>query len=180
MVATAEINARETSARNMSERDDFRHAMRELAGGVSVVTTGTGLDRTGCTVTSFSSLSMDPPSVIVCINRGSSTLKAIRENGAFGVSQLSAGQQSVARAFADNKLYGAERFSFGDWKSLVTGSPLLCDALAFTDCELEDVIDKHTHSIVIGRVVAARSHELGAALVHWRGKFETLGVAQGI
>ncbi len=156
------------------EGEAFRRAMRELVGGVAVVATGAGQHRSGCTVTSFCSLSLDPPSVIVCLNHASSTLKAMRANGAFGVSQLGAGHQAVARAFSDPKRYGAARFEVGDWEDLITGSPLLSNALAVTDCELEDVIERHTHSIVVGRVVAVKNHDQDAALVHWRGRFETL------
>ena len=141
-----------------------------------MVATGADQHRTGCTVTSFCSLSVDPPSVLVCLNRGSATLKAMRANGVFGVSQLSASHQALARAFSDANVFGAARFDCGDWENLLTGSPLLSDALAVVDCELEDVIERHTHSIVVGRVVAVRSHDQDAALVHWRGRFETLGV----
>lgn len=84
------------------------------------------------------------------------------------------GPQAVARAFSDPKRYGAARFEVGDWEDLITGSPLLSNALAVTDCELEDVIERHTHSIVVGRVVAVKNHDQDAALVHWRGRFETL------
>ncbi|UTY60875.1 flavin reductase family protein [Massilia sp. erpn] len=172
------MNMLKASSAQDREGEAFRRAMRELAGGVSVVATGAGQDRTGCTVTSFCSLSVDPPSVLVCLNHGSSTLKAMRANGAFGVSQLSANHHEVAKVFSDAKLYGAARFEWGDWRNLITGSPLLSDALAVIDCQLEDVIERHTHAIIIGRVVAVGNHEQDAALVHWRGRFETLGASR--
>lgn len=173
-VAHSEKNILEASMKLARDGEAFRRAMRELAGGVSVVTTGIGQHRTGCTVTSFCSLSMDPPSVLICLNQASSTLRAMRANGVFGVSQLGASHQAVARAFSDSKLYGAARFAFGEWEDLITGSPLLSNALAVTDCELEDVIERHTHSIVVGRVVAVKNYDQEAALVYWRGRFETL------
>ena len=78
----------------------FRLAMRELASGVALVTAGRGEQRTGCTVTSLCSLSLDPPTLIVCLARTSTTLAALRADRAFGVNILAADHEHLADRFA--------------------------------------------------------------------------------
>jgi flavin reductase (DIM6/NTAB) family NADH-FMN oxidoreductase RutF len=154
------------------EGEVFRLAMRELASGVALITTGRGVDRTGCTATSLCSLSLDPPALIVCMALTSSTLPSIRANGTFGVNILGGTQAALADRFAGRTgLKGAARFAEGDWMTLVTGAPLLRGALACIDCSLEETLDRHTHALLIGRVSAVRRSEAAPALVHWRGQF---------
>jgi flavin reductase (DIM6/NTAB) family NADH-FMN oxidoreductase RutF len=130
-------------------------AMRSLSGGVTVVTAGRGEGRTGATVTSATSLSLDPPTMIVNINLGSSTWPAIRDNRHFAVNVLAEHDQPVADRFAGRGgLKGPARYEGADWVSLVTGAPVLVGALAAVDCELEEAIERHSHAIVLGRVRA--------------------------
>jgi flavin reductase (DIM6/NTAB) family NADH-FMN oxidoreductase RutF len=153
----------------------FRLAMREFANGVALVTTGQGEQRTGCTATSLCSLSLDPPSLLVCITRTSATLAALRANKTFGINILGGAHQNLADRFAGRSgVRGAARFAGTDWMTLVTGAPLLAEALASIDCEVEEVLDRHTHAIVIGRVAAVRRNDGDPALVHWRSKFQRL------
>ena len=92
--------------------DDFRGAMRHLAGGVSVITAGRGKDITGMTVTSVSSLSVDPPSLVVSINRASSSWPLLRRHGFFGVNILTADQLDIAERFTGKGgLKGAEHWT---------------------------------------------------------------------
>ena len=153
--------------------DLFRSAMRSLAGGVSVISAGRGEGRSGLTATSVSSLSLDPPSLLVCIRRASATLAAITTHRAFGVSILSADHRDLAERFAGQAgIWGAARFVDADWLTLATGAPLLADALAAVDCTLERLIDWHSHAIVIGRVRAVRMSGGPGPLVYWRGSYE--------
>ena len=95
---------------------DFRGAMRHLAGGVSVITVGRGKDITGMTVTSVSSLSVDPPTLIVSINRESSSWPLLKRHGFFGVNILTADQLDVAERFTGKDgLKGADRFAGAQW-----------------------------------------------------------------
>ena len=111
--------------------DEFRIAMRNLAAGVSVVATGYGKARAGLTVTSVSSLSIDPPCLLVCIGRSSGTLAALRANQAFGVSVLAENQQSIADRFAGRGgVRGAARFAGSHWITGITGAPLAVGALS--------------------------------------------------
>jgi flavin reductase (DIM6/NTAB) family NADH-FMN oxidoreductase RutF len=153
----------------------FRMAMREFASGVAIVTCGEGEARSGCTVTALTSLSLNPPSLVVCISRGAATLVRLRERGAFVVNVLGAQHQALADRFAGRGgLKGPARFSHGDWGTLITGAPLLRDALAGIDCRVEDIVERHSHAIVIGAVVGVRRGGDGPALAHWRSRYETL------
>ena len=152
--------------------DDFRGAMRHLAGGVSVITVGRGKDITGMTVTSVSSLSMDPPSLVVSINRASSSWPLLKRHGFFGVNILNADQLDVAERFTGKGgLKGAERFAGAAWTTGASGVPLLVGALAAIDCEAEDIIERHSHAVVIGRVLGLRLSSPTAALAYWQGQY---------
>jgi flavin reductase (DIM6/NTAB) family NADH-FMN oxidoreductase RutF len=149
--------------------EDFRSAMRHLASGVSVITTGQGEQRTGMTATSVSSLSMEPPSLIVCIDRTSTTLRAMRENRTFGVNFLTSRHRDVANRFAGRDgISGAARYHGSEWITLVTGAPLLADALAAIDCTIDTIMEWSTHAVVVGRVEAIHQPGGAHALVHWR------------
>jgi flavin reductase (DIM6/NTAB) family NADH-FMN oxidoreductase RutF len=155
--------------------DSFRSAMRHLASGVSVITTGQGEQRTGLTATSVSSLSMEPPALVVCINRASTTLKAIRENRGFGVNFLAAGHRDLAERFSGcGNVSGAARYQGSEWITLVTGAPLLSDALAAIDCTIDSIMEWNSHALVIGRVEAVHQPGGAQALVHWRCGYRAL------
>jgi flavin reductase (DIM6/NTAB) family NADH-FMN oxidoreductase RutF len=152
--------------------DNFRGAMRHLAGGVSVITAGRGKEITGMTVTSVSSLSVDPPTLIVSINRDSSSWPLIKRFGFLGVNILTADQIDVAERFAGRGgLKGADRFSGAQWFTRAAGVPLLAGALAAIDCEVEHVVERHSHAIVIGRVLDIQASTRTAALAYWQGQY---------
>jgi flavin reductase (DIM6/NTAB) family NADH-FMN oxidoreductase RutF len=163
--------------RNISiDRDisaaDFRGAMRQLPGGVSVITAGRGNDITGMTVTSVSSLSVEPPSLIVSINREASSWPLIRRHRFFAVNILTADQIDVAERFTGKGgLKGADRFAGADWITRVSGVPLLVGALAAMDCQAEDIIERHSHAIVVGRVLDMQVSKRTAALAYWQGRY---------
>jgi flavin reductase (DIM6/NTAB) family NADH-FMN oxidoreductase RutF len=152
--------------------DDLRGAMRHLVGGVSVITSGHGEDITGMTVTSVSSLSLDPPSLIVSINRASSTWPVLERDGFFGVNVLTSDQRDIAERFAGrNGLKGRERFIGSEWITRGSGAPLLVGAAAALDCEVEHWIEHHSHAVVIGRVRHVLSSKREAALAYWQGRY---------
>src|SRR5882757_2372162 len=151
---------------------DFRGAMRHLTGGVSVITAGRGRDITGMTVTSVTSLSVDPPTLLVSINRDASSFPLIRRHGAFGVNVLSADQLDIAERFTGKGgLKGADRFAGAQWITRASGVPLLWGALAAVDCEVEEIVERHSHGIVIGRVLDIRLSTHTAALAYWQGQY---------
>jgi flavin reductase (DIM6/NTAB) family NADH-FMN oxidoreductase RutF len=151
---------------------DFRNAMRQLTGGVSVITAGKGRDISGMTVTSVSSLSVDPPSLIVSLNREASSWPLVKRYGFFGVNILTSDQIDIAERFTGKGgLKGADRFTGARWTTRASGVPLLADALAAIDCEVEDVVERHSHVIVIGRVLDVAVSTRTAALAYWQGRY---------
>lgn len=131
------------------------------------------------TVTSVSSLSLDPPSLLVCLNRNASSWPLLLRHQVFGVNILRAEQRDVAIRFSgQGNLAGAARFADEPVVTAATGAPLLANALAAIDCEAEALIDHHSHVIAIGRVKAVRLAEGAGALLYWRGQYaETHGDA---
>jgi flavin reductase (DIM6/NTAB) family NADH-FMN oxidoreductase RutF len=151
---------------------DFRNAMRQLTGGVSVITAGKGRDISGMTVTSVSSLSVEPASLIVSLNRESSSWPLVKRYGFFGVNILTSDQIDIAERFTGKGgLKGADRFGGATWITRASGVPLLDGALAAIDCEVEDVIERHSHAIVIGRVLDVAVSARTAALAYWQGRY---------
>lgn len=151
----------------------LRGAMRQLATGVSVLTTGRDESIAGITVTSLSSLSVDPPTLIVSIDRASPFWPHLERYRAFGVNILSAGQLDIADRFAGaGNSEDPGRFEGVEWTSGVSGVPLLTDTLAAIDCEVEEVIERHSHAIVIGRVLEVRaSAQRKGALAYWQRQY---------
>ena len=166
---------RETKLATVATADQFRKAMRSLAGGVSVITVGRGDELSGMTVTSVSSLAVDPATLIVSVNRQSSSWPLLQKYGVFGVSILSSDQVEVAERFSGvGGLKGAQRFAGAEWINLSSGVPLLTGALAVFDCEVEDVVERHSHAIVIGRVLDLRVAPGKPALTYWQGQYIAL------
>lgn len=152
----------------------FKQAMRHCAGAVALVTVGTSLGRrTGLTVTSACSLSDDPPSLLVCVNRNASAHGRIREEGCFAVNFLCEDHTLLALTFSGQKgVNGDDRFAFGRWSESVTGTPLLADAAAAFDCVLAREFETKTHSVFIGEVRQVRISAETNPLVYLRSGFK--------
>ncbi|AYG69352.1 MULTISPECIES: flavin reductase family protein [unclassified Rhizobium] len=160
------------------DQDSFKLSMRHLAGAVSVITVGEGEERTGFTATSVSSLSADVPSVIVSLNRASSSWSILERHRCFCVNVLAEDQQHIARSFAGlGGRRGAERYRDADWYHLKTGAAALENALTVLDCELEKAIHHHSHVILIGRVCAIDVRPHTSPLLYWDGGYRRLGAA---
>ncbi len=150
----------------------FRHAMRALSSGVAIIACGEGEARFGCTITSLASLALAPPTLFVCLARSSSTLAGLREAGAFSISLLAARHEALAHIFSGRGgVHGQRRFDAAEWITLSTGAPVLADALAAFDCLVEDVIERHSHAIVLGAVVSLLEGGAEPALAHRRGGY---------
>ncbi len=157
------------------QSEPFKRAMRHLAGAVSVITTGSGEARTGFTATSVSSLSVEPPTLIVCLNRDSSSWPVLFEHGAFCVNVLAHDHSHVADRFAGRGgAKGIARYEGAQWQSLSTGSLALAGALAAIDCEVEEALERHTHTILIGRVKALQLRDDAEPLLYWHGAYRLL------
>jgi len=131
----------------------FIQGMRQLAAGVTLITTQYEGNRAGLTATAVCSLSADPPQLLACINRQAETYRIVQSSGAFAVNVLASHQQRLAEAFAGTVgIYGDHRFDLAEWLTLGTGSPVLSGCLATFDCRLVEAVPAATHSIFIGRV----------------------------
>lgn len=141
-------------------RHDFLTAMRYTAASVAVVTTDGPSGRAGVTVSAFSSLSADPPSVLVCIHQASPVLPVIQANGSLCVNLLDAGQSHVADSFAGRIAQWREnRFACADWEEPEGGAPQLQGALASLQCTLVQDVTYGSHHILIGQVQQAHCSE---------------------
>ena len=136
---------------------NFIAAMGAAATGVSVVTTEGLAGRFGLTVSAISSVSAEPPMLLACVNRKSPAVAAMDRNGRFAVNVLGFNNKDVAEVFAgrpqSGKPYDFDRHS---WEEGAMGQPLLSDATASFECEIECSQDAGSHRIFIGRVVNAR------------------------
>lgn len=154
---------------------EFKDAMRNLAGAVSVITVGVGESRTGFTATSVSSFSVEPPTILVSLNRESSSWPALRDAKSFAVNILADSQSAIADRFAGRGgIKGNDRYVGWEWNRLDSGTLGLKSAVAVIDCDLDEAIERHSHAIVLGRV---RSVELTVGLeplLYWRGQYQQL------
>lgn len=134
----------------------FREAMGAAATGVTVVTTDGVAGRFGLTVSAISSVSAEPPLLLVCVNRRNPCVAAITQNGQFAVNILAESQDDVARLFSGRPLKGAAYdFATHAWDKGDRGMPLVSGAAAHFECEIESIHDAGTHRVFIGRVVTA-------------------------
>jgi flavin reductase (DIM6/NTAB) family NADH-FMN oxidoreductase RutF len=153
----------------------LRAAMRQLASGVSVLTLGEGAERNGFTATSVSSLSMDPPRLIACLNKNSSSYSRLRVGAGVGVNVLAAHQRAIADRFAGRGgAQGAARYEGAEWIAGQGGGSLLVGALAAVDGVVEELIERHSHVILVIRPLACRVSEHQSALLYWRGLYDAL------
>jgi flavin reductase len=149
------------------EPGQFREAMSQLGAAVHVVTTAGPGGRAGFTATAVSSVSDQPATLLVCLNRRSQVAPILAENRVLCVNTLRAGSDNVADVFAGRtKCTMAERFNTGSWAELSTGAPALSDAVVSFDCRVIEVKAVGTHNVVFAGVVAVRLGRPGPALVY--------------
>ena len=157
----------------------FKAAMRHLAGGVCIVTVAEDDELGGLTATSLVSLSAEPPSLLLSVKQNASSLPLMRSSGRFAVSLLGHDHQALADRFSGRDgSRGAARFDGADWLGRPGYPPVLADALASFECEVEEMIDRFSHTIIIGRVTESRvpSTTGNGALVYWRAAYDSLGI----
>lgn len=156
----------------------FKQGMRALAGAVCVVVAdGPEGEPLGLTATAVTSLSADPPSLLVCVNRSASIASALAPKASFTVNVLSANQQDVAQAFGGQRVAkGVARFAFGGWVRAKSEALLLSGANVAFECTVAQVSDWATHHIVIGEVVDVHlANPQHPALIYHDGHYKSLG-----
>lgn len=150
--------------------------LRDVAGtfatGVTVVTTRTAAGLFGCTANAVTSLSLDPPLMLVCLDRSTNTHPQLLDARAFAINVIRAerGAEELCRTFAGK---GEDKFAGVEWREGSTGCPLLAAALSYLECELDGTYEGGDHTIFVGRVVSAEVRE-GEPLLFYRGQFTTL------
>ena len=165
--ASAFITLRNNAVTRVAEPDEssetvggdvFVQAMRGAATGVNIVTTDGTAGRFGLTVSAFSSVSAEPPMVLVCINRRSPACTAMHKNRRFCVNVLSEAQRAIADSFAGDPATGrAYDFGVASWTVSQTGSPILDKSIASFDCAVATVIDAGSHSIFVAQVTGSNA-----------------------
>lgn len=150
----------------------LRSAMSRFPTGVSVVTALTEEGPAGLAANAVTSLSLDPPLMLACLDRGSRTLRAVERAGRFGVNVLGSGAEELARGFARKVAIG-EKWEGVGWSKEHTEIPRLDDAIVWIGCELRDVLSGGDHVIVTGNVIAIAERE-GDALLFVDGSYSPL------
>jgi len=154
------------------DSNDFRKALGNFAAGVTVVT-GNLPDGTpaGLTVTAFSSVSLEPPLILVCIGKQTGCLDAFEKGQNFAVNLLSEAQQDVSNLFASRE---ADKFAGVETVAGKTGCLLLKGALAHIECKKEATYDAGDHYVYIGRVVALSAADEGNPLLYFQGGYREI------
>jgi flavin reductase (DIM6/NTAB) family NADH-FMN oxidoreductase RutF len=158
--------------------DEFRRAMRQLAGAVSIITTRDAESAFGMTATAVCSVSAEPPTVLVCVNRRTATHAAIARAGVFCVNVLAGADQELSNRFSGAQT-GAARFTPGDWRTLATGAPVLADAPLALDCRVSGSVDHGTHTLYFGLIAACAVNPGRKPLVYADGRYATLARLDG-
>lgn len=160
---------------------DFRAAMARFPGAVTLITARAGAERRGLTATAVCSVTADPPSLLVCLNRHTGTCAAIQDSGRFAVNLLADPSAPLALRFAGaGGVSGAEKFALGDWAEDAAGLPILREAAVSLSCAVSEALVAGSHRIFIGQIEAVRFGD-GAALVYEQARFHRLHplVAEG-
>ena len=150
--------------------DQFRSAMRRLAASVSIVVAKGEAGPVGMAATSITSLTIDPPALLVCVNRTTSLHALLVPTAPLSVNLLSKNQKDVSVAFGGGVPHD-QRFKFGDWIEGENGLPFLDQAQASLQCVIDAMLAYGTHSIVIARVLRASVSEAVSPLVYQDGAF---------
>ena len=157
----------------------FKQSMRLLAGGVCIATTGKdGGEWLGLTVTAVSSLTLEPPTVIVCVNRDAGAHTTMHASRRLCVNFLASDHVELAQLFSSSSFKGSGRFDPSKWTAMTSGLPALIGALAALDCEIIDQMTFGQHSVFICEVKAVRLEPEKEPLVHFNREFcELLPIA---
>ncbi len=156
----------------MIDQATFRYVLGHFASGVTVVTTATGKVYHGITVSSFCSLSLDPPLVLVCIDKRVRSHDAVVQAGAFAVNILAQENEHLSRHFASRSedKFSSVAYHFGE-----TGAPLLDGVLVTLECRLHAQLPGGDHTIFVGEVIAHTMHDDTDPLLYYRGGYRQLG-----
>ena len=152
---------------------DYRNAMARLGAAVNIVTTDGAAGRAGFAATAVCSVSDNPPTLLICLNRNSSAYRGVKANGVVCVNTLAAHHEVLSTLFG-GKTPAEERFAAGNWGVLETGAPVLEDALVSFDCRIREAHDGGTHDILICEVVDMKINAGDEALMYFNRRYRVL------
>jgi flavin reductase (DIM6/NTAB) family NADH-FMN oxidoreductase RutF len=158
----------ENAQKGLMDAKQFWRTLGARATGMTIVTTQGPAGFIGL---SAAHVTAQPPTLLVSVDRNTSALSPIIANRTFAFNYLAADQEPVAEAFSRRGASMEERFAPGRWGSIETGAPILVDALAAFDCLVEDIIERETAVILIGRVVGWAVGAERSPLVLFNGKY---------
>lgn len=136
---------------------DFKQAMRRLASTIAIVTSGVGDEWTGMVATAVTSVTADPPTLLVGVNQSASLSPVLQREGRFCINLLSERHSDIVSTFSGKKK-GRERFEVGDWITTEDGLPMLADAVASLQCKTIKTLEVATHTIFVGEVHLVYCH----------------------
>ena len=154
--------------------EQLRQAMRAWSSGVTVVTASYAGEQHGMTVSSFTSVALEPPLIIISLQTNSRTHNLIVQANTFAVTILAAGQQDVSDLFAGRVSDIEDRLANIETETLVTGAPFIKGGMAYLDCRVAQAIAAGTNTLFLAEVVAARGTGEGKALVYHDRKYQKL------
>ena len=155
------------------DAETYKSVLAQFASGVTIVTVQFEEQIHGLTASSFTSVSLDPPLVLVCVTKGLHSHQLIEQSGAFAVNILGANQQEWGLRFANPNI--EDRFAGIDFTAAETGSPILSGCLAWADCRLRNAYDGGDHTIFVGELVAgAASAEGDSPLLYYNRNWRYL------
>jgi flavin reductase (DIM6/NTAB) family NADH-FMN oxidoreductase RutF len=159
-----------------SDPEELRQAMRQWATGVTIVSAHHNGRRHGMTVSSFTSLSLDPPLVLVSLEQVTKTHRLVQQAGYFGVTILDESQQEISDRFAGRITEFSDRFGELETFTMVSGSPLLAHGLAWIDCRVVVTYQAGDHTVFIGEVLAVKSGQAGQPLIYYNRDYRRLNL----
>lgn len=152
----------------MVDRKSFRDAMARLGSAVNVITTLSPAGPFGLTASAVCSVTDDPPTLLLCINRDTDLNEVLKASRFLCVNTLSAGQEALSPLFAG--LTGtpqSERFEVGAWSVLETGAPVLEEAVVSFDCRVSQFVEVGTHTVFFCEVAAIKSSGAHEGLIYF-------------
>ena len=144
-----------------------------FATGVTIITARHGNDLHGMTASAVSSLSADPPLLLVCVDHRATMCDFLKKAGSFAVNVLTRQQEPLSNRFASR---GPKEFSDIPLRDSQTGSPVFAEALAYAECNIRHILPGGDHDIFVGEIIAGAGFE-GDPLLHYKGKYRSLADA---
>lgn len=153
---------------------ELRLAMRQWTTGVTIVSAEYQVVHHGMTVSSFFSVSLTPPTVLISLEKITRTYAMVRDSGFFGVNILSSDQEEISDRFAGRHTENRDRFYGLETTTLISGAPFLKDSLVCLDCQVIARLDSGTHTVFLGEVLSAAIHDQKSPLVYFDQHYHRL------